>query len=91
MRQPVERISRAEANRYLALGEIGLDGHYLGAFEDAPGAIYLANRERDAIAVYRCPLARPFAQHLHGVMECARLWRAAPLWRVPADFSLPTR
>ena len=77
MRETVERISLAEANRYLGLSEIGLDGHYLGPIDrHLPGMIIVATAARDAIAVFRCPIPPSHNRALKPCLELSRSWRA---------------
>jgi hypothetical protein len=81
-RDVIEPITLREANARMDLGDLGLEQHYLGP-SHWHGAIVLSNARRDAIAIYRPPIAASFGRALTSPLELSRLLgtidRIAPL------------
>jgi hypothetical protein len=70
--EAVERISMKGANALLDLGDLGLEQHYLGPSRYR-GDLALSNERRNAVAVFRPPIAASFNRALPGCLELSRL------------------
>jgi hypothetical protein len=81
MSEAVELTTLAGANALMDLGDLGFENHYLGP-SGYRGAFALSNVRRDAVAIFRPPIAASWNSALASPLELSRLWadaRTVPL------------